>query len=51
MKTKKKNTKALTLRVTAAMARRLERLAKADHRSMQSMLTVLLTEAIEARNG
>jgi len=51
MTKKKKTAKALTLRVTAAMAKRLERLAKADHRSMQSMLTVLLTEAIEARNG
>lgn len=50
MTNKKKTTKALTLRVTAAMARRLERLAKADHRSMQSMLITLLTEALEARD-
>lgn len=48
--TKKKTTKALTLRVTAAMARRLERLAKADHRSMQSMLIALISEALKARD-
>jgi len=43
--------RALTLRVPVATARRLEKLAKADHRSMQSLLRVLLDEALGSRDG